>query len=279
MLRWLGWLGIACVSCAHTSVDFSPYSAASVKAALTDRALFAFPGDVAQLHAVGGELLGTLAIDGNAFATRDDLRERALDEAATMGGTHVFISGEEANTNWAKVSNDRMVTRVSGNTATTIFRPGLAVPITTRHGTFVVVRVRVERWSELPRALRPQPNDHAQQRLLANLDSATNDTATNDKPDNAAAETTANWYCQALDDAEQCFREKAACPTVDKDIPCDDEAQAYCFAATGVAASETAEPSHAGDLRCYATIAGCRSARDRAFASGSQIVNECTESQ
>ena len=152
-------------SCAQTAVDFSPYSATSVQRGLTDRAVFAFPGDVATLHAADGELLGSIAIDGNGFASRDDVRQSALREAAARGGTHVFIASEEADTNWAKLTNDRVVTTVSSNTATTTFRPGAIIPITTHHGSFVVVRVAAEHWRGLPWALRPHPNPLASRRI------------------------------------------------------------------------------------------------------------------
>src|SRR5580704_15822924 len=107
------------VSCAQTWTDFSPYSATSVTAPLTERAVFAFAGDVGRLRDAGAVIVGTIAVNGNGLASRDDVRDRALAEATAQGGTHVFIANEQAQTNWAKVTNDRAVTTLSGNTATT----------------------------------------------------------------------------------------------------------------------------------------------------------------
>lgn len=271
-------------SCAQTAVDFSPYSATSVQRGLTDRAVFAFPGDVATLHAADGELLGSIAIDGNGFASRDDVRQSALREAAARGGTHVFIASEEADTNWAKLTNDRVVTTVSSNTATTTFRPGAIIPITTHHGSFVVVRVAAEHWRGLPWALRPHPNPLASRRIARAKVSDDDDDDDDEAPASSVARPAgenheqAHWYCQSSGSSEHCERDRERCDEhVAVGERCDEESVAFCFSTSPNGEPGTALPHP--ELRCFATTDGCRVDRDAQFTAGAQIVNECARSE
>lgn len=267
MRAWWCVLGVLVSACAETSSDFKPYSATSAKRPMTERAVFAYVGDVSRLHEADGEFVGTIEVAGNGFAERADVRDRALVEAASQGGTHVFISGEQANTAWVKLSNDRAVTTFRGNTATTTFRPGAVVPITTHAGNYVVVRVPAENWRQLPRQLRPHPNQYAAHRIA--------ESKRERRAETADAQQT-NWYCQAAPNAERCQRDEAGCAADASDVTCEAESIAFCFSSQtpGDAAGQSE-----GVLECYATLEGCRAARDATFARGARIANECAESR
>lgn len=142
----------AALGCVQTQADFTPYSATSVQAPVTSRAVFAYAGDVETLREAHGVLVGTIAVAGNTVTSRGAVRERALEEAASLGGTHVFIASEAANTQWTQVSGGRAVTTVYGNTAVTTVQPGAVVPATRQYGNYIVVRVRPEYWGSCRRS-------------------------------------------------------------------------------------------------------------------------------
>ncbi len=282
--RMRGWCCvvacIALVGCAGTLVDFAPYSATAVKRPVTDSAVFAYAGDVPLLKKARGVLVGTVIMTGNAFTSRDDLRERALREAAARGGTHVFIENESAMTSFAKLTPDRAVTTVNGNTATTTFRPGASVPVTFHGGRFVVVRISPERWHRLPPQLRPEPNPYAQEVMASRAEDGDPDDSedSGSAVSNAVAESVAkpaSWYCQSGDNAERCYRKKSTCERADEEVSCDGEDVAYCFAARDKGADEDSD----AELQCLSTVNGCHVARDAAFAHGAAIVNECAASK
>lgn len=274
---------LACANCAATTTDFHPYSATAVKHAVTEQAVFAYPGDVAKLKAAGGELVGWLTVGGNGFASRDDVRDQALVEAAARGGSHVLIFDESAETSLVQLTNDRAMTTVNGNTATTTFQPGMVAPVTRHNGTFAIVRVPPHAWSELPPQLRPMPNRYALLHMGPDQDKPGSEPTVRPAQEPAAqanANTTPadppaaeqNWFCQTSGDADVCFRDRAACDASIDNPACERESAAYCF-------SSDAGSGSVASMRCHATVDGCHIERDAAFASGAHISNECTDSR
>jgi hypothetical protein len=282
----LGAIGVLYVvlvaGCARTVADFRPYSATSVKQPVTERAVFAYPGDVGRLRKRGAELVGSIYVGGNGFATRDDVRDRALEQAAALGGTHVFIRNEQSSTVWAQTTPDRATTYVRGNTATTLFQPGMQVPITKFSGDFIVVRVLPERWSGLPAPLRPRPNTIARRMIArasddpyANSDDEGRDDAQLTEASTEPAHSTPDspWYCQDADDG-RCYRTAEQCRAADTEETCDAESVAFC-----ASWQDRDDATDETTLRCYGTDAACRTGRDGAFADGADIMHECAESR
>ncbi len=152
-------LVIALVGCgASTSVKFKPRDASSARApAVVDRAVVAFRDDAELLASAGAEILGSLEIKGSATADEDDVRSRAIVEAAKVGGTHALIAVERTAEEWEQITEDG--TRSWGGAGTKLHSQpteGVIVNRKTSRGMFIVIRVPIERWPELPAPLQPQ---------------------------------------------------------------------------------------------------------------------------
>ena len=272
----LAAFALALTACAHTFVDFKPYSSTvgTFRPVMT-YAIIAYQGDIATLAQAGGVVVGTLNVGGNGYADAADIRVRAVDEAARVGGTHLLVAGEGSSTSWAQITPDRATTTVYGNTATTTYTPGAEIPITRHRGAFVVVRVPPERWLELPGTLRPVLGRHFKgaypgQRVVAGAPGST------DPP--AAAPISGNWFCTSDDAATMgmCFRAVTDCNDIYEKLrqygskPCAPRLEATCF---------SVKRGSSALISCHPTMQACRSQRDYSFGQGNEIVRECTSTQ
>jgi hypothetical protein len=259
-------------ACVQTYVAFKPYSSTvRTSRPVMGYAIVAYEGDIKTLAQADGQVVGTLDVSGNGYAGADDIRSRAMDEAARVGGTHLLIAGEGASTSWAQITPDRATTTVYGNTATTTYTPGAEIPITHHRGAFVVVRVPPERWLDLPVSLRPVQGRHFKgdypgQRKVTGAPGATD-------PPIAAAR--GNWFCTGSDVVTTgvCFRTMSACETSYEKLkqynyqPCVERPEATCF---------SAKASQSGLISCHPTMQACRAQQDYSFAQGHEIARECT---
>lgn len=237
----------------------------------------AYEGDIPELAKADGKVVGTLDVSGNGYAGADDVRERALEEAAAVGGTHLLIAGEGSSTSWAQITPDRATTQVYGNTATTTYTPGTQLPITRHRGAFVVVRVPPSRWIELPVALRPAPGYHFKGRYLRKQQSSRASQEPHAPP--AGRQAPENWSCvpSSANRPGMCFRTSQACEDAyetleqNEPVPCEPAEEATCFS------SLVADDPIA--LSCHPSMQDCRAQRDLYFGQGHEIVRECTQSQ
>ncbi|MEO8706103.1 MAG: hypothetical protein ABI867_39100, partial [Kofleriaceae bacterium] len=210
--------------------------------------------------AAGGELVGSVEVSGNAFASIDDVREDALNEAASSGGTHVFIVDENAYTSWLRVSNDQITTARTGNSTTTTFQPAAAIPFKKFTGNYMIVRVSAENWASLPAVLQPRANRYAASRIT--YDAAGYPIARSPKAEkkDLLKQRDESRHCQIRDDNSRCFRSQQACEYADPAISCKIASSAFCFSARG------------RTDWCYATPAACDEARNR-----EGVTSECTD--
>lgn len=268
----LAAFALGLTACTRTFVDFKPYSSTVGNfRPVMSYAVVAYEGDISTLAQVGGVVVGTLNVSGNGYADTDDVRSRAMDEAARVGGTHLLVAGEGSSTNWAQITPDRATTTVYGNTATTTYTPGAEIPITRHRGAFVVVRVPPERWLDLPSSLRPVSGRHFKGAYPGQREV----TGAPGSADPVTAPIDGNWFCTS-DDATtmgMCFRAATACQDTYEQLkqygskPCVAWPEATCF-------SVKRGPS--AQISCHPTMQACRSQRDYAFGQGNEIIRECT---
>lgn len=265
------------VACEQTQAHFTPYSAQSVNLRkVVEYTIVAYRGDIPALVNAGGELVGSLDVNGNGFASADDVRSRALYEAAEIGGTHLLLASEGATTSWAKISPDTATTTVYGNTATTTVTPGAEMPVTKHHGAFLVVRVPPGRWLDLPVGLRPVPGRHFRGEYPGQQHVTGAPGSIDESP--ITAPQSASWSCSITQDGNDgvCFRGVQQCEAWRARLnqvattPCTPTVQATCF---------SFEANGAPSMLCHPTTAACRSQRDYMFTRGERIIQECTPSQ
>lgn len=251
-------LVIICACTHDPPIVFHPQGGDDVevkpKKPYTEHAVYVGPDGVVQLRAVAAEWLGTIAISMDSDVPRVQLRDLALDEAATRGGTHAYI-GE---------------------------------------GGLVVVRVKPERWRELPKALRPSPNTRATRRIDQK---AQREQEQQDEQEDQAEDTDdrretrikmpdrperGSWYCQSEQDSERCFRKRAACAAADAHVACASEDTAYCFGARGPASASRGDKDKDDDdgppKLCFATMDGCHTSRDAAVQLRWKVTSDCEQS-
>lgn len=113
---------------------------------LTAKCVEAYQGDIKTLAAAGGEPIGYVDAHGNRYAEASDLREAAAEEGASRGGTHLFRVEEGSETIGAAFYQTSPTT-------------GIAAPIRAPHGSYLIVRVPIQRWLKLPAGLRPEPKN------------------------------------------------------------------------------------------------------------------------
>lgn len=95
----LAAFALGLTACTRTFVDFKPYSSnVSNFRPVMSYAIVAYEGDISILAQAGGVVVGTLNVSGNGYADTDDVRSRAMDEAAKVGGTHLLVAGEGSTT-------------------------------------------------------------------------------------------------------------------------------------------------------------------------------------
>jgi hypothetical protein len=273
-------------ACAETHADFQPYSSTSRGYTRVMRiAILAYEGDIPTLIGAGGEIVGTLSIGGNGYADSNDVRYRAVEQAAAVGGTHLLIAREGSSLSLAQVTPDRATTTVYGNTATTTYTPGAQVPINRPNGRYVVVRVPPQRWSELPTTLRPVAGQHYQGRpvVARRVTGApgasvrvTGAPGASVMPQSRAS----SWFCTngSTPDFGLCVRSFEGCEKALVDLKqygataCTSATEATCFSWK----TKNAEPAM---LSCHPSLAACRRQHDYAFGQGGIIARECTPIQ
>lgn len=259
------WLLILLFSgCARTFAEFRPHSSNSFRR-VVHSAQFAYEGDIPALAQAGAEIVGNVRVDGNGFADSDDIRSRALEDAAAAGGTHVIIAGENASTSWAKITPDKTTTTTYGNTATTTYTPGAQIPVTRLSGSFLVIAVPPERWQDLPVALQPPETKTLPHRPI-------------EQPRTSAPNESSGWYCTAdMNDNGLCFRGNDDCRQSHQELishgfaPCRPYSSAWCYSS-----------SRAGQqpyLACLSSMSSCREQRDYSMSQGALILVECTNSE
>jgi hypothetical protein len=146
-------------ACASASVSYRPRSAVP-SPQVTDKALMAYEDDVKTLVEAGGTVLGELRGGGNGYADNEDVQQKACEEAARRGGTHVLIVTEgyvqRVTTLPGSANIDTTVNR-QGTQATTnvTYRPPQDFVIDLPVGSYLVVRVPQEQWESLPEGLKP----------------------------------------------------------------------------------------------------------------------------
>jgi hypothetical protein len=265
----LAAFALGLTACVQTYASFQPYSSTvRTYRPVMGYAIVAYEGDIPALAQADGQVVGTVNVSGNGYAGAGDIRGRAMEEAARVGGTHLLIAGEGSSTSWAKITPDSATTTVYGNTATTTFKPGMAMPITRHRGAFVVVRVPPERWLDLPTSLRPVRGRH----FKGDYPPRPKVTGA---PGAADPPIAGNWYCTGDDAASMgmCFRAMPACQDSYRRLkeygsrPCEARPEASCF---------SAKVGQSTQLSCHPTVQACRSQRDYTFSQGIEIIRECT---
>ena len=101
------------------------------------------------LLGAGGTVLGSMDVEGERFADSDDVRNRAMDDAARAGGTHLLVHDEDS---------DLAIDHHAGPHGVGYLQD---------KGAYVVVRVPAERWASLPPGLQPVPGRNYTPRVVA----------------------------------------------------------------------------------------------------------------
>lgn len=255
--------------CARTWVEFTPYRAGAGGMPLLTYAVVAYEGDISSLAAAGAEIVGSLEVSGNGFASGDNVRGRAMEEAARHGGTHLLVAAEGSTVTWTQTTPDRATTTISGNTAHTTVYPGAQVPVTRHSGAFVIVRVPPSRWGDLPPRLQPVTGRH----LAGPWPMPPRRTRVPTASGGGAS--TARWYCMSgpTSDLGVCYRRNDQCQYAHAEFAkhgyatCQRRGTAACFSGRNTG------------LSCHPTDEACQAQRDYAFSQGDDIVRECTDSQ
>jgi hypothetical protein len=281
---------IALTACARTWIDYQPYSTqTSAQAKVVNYTLVAFEGDIEALARAGGFVVGTIQVRGNGYAGEDDIASRARLEAANYGGTHIILAGKGSSVSLAKITPDRAHTSgtVSGNTynATTTYQPGVSVPVTRHRAGYVVVRVPVDHWRDLPAALRPAYGRHYDNPAFAGTQRPVERTVRGAPgSDSRERGTTPSdgiaddaWSCTRAPNGNGiCFRREAGCRQARAQLAdhgyssCIGQSFALCF---------VYERNDERGLSCHPDRVACRLQRDFHFSRGDSLIRACERNQ
>lgn len=132
---------------------------ADLPAATTSAAKQFFPGDAKKIDAAHGQFLGRVSVVGDSRASEDAMAAKAAAEAASHGGTHVFLVEE-------KDDEKTEVTRAAGSFShcypigNNVYCSATETPAQTRTTVtqvrqFAVFAVAPQQWSALPKPLVP----------------------------------------------------------------------------------------------------------------------------
>lgn len=153
-----GIVALALTGCVHT--EWHPESAREL-GQLVPHAGRVYAGDLQALRDAGAHKVGSIEATGTGtIVDYDQIADKAGDEGAERGGTHVYLATTDVR--WNTVVN-------AGHANTTCERDGQQVNCATSytppteshyakpHAWIIVIRVEREHWDELPRHLQPRP--------------------------------------------------------------------------------------------------------------------------
>src|SRR5262249_15204420 len=132
--RWM-WVTM-CVEAAQraASTHIDPYIPLPRDNAAMLRAGVSLDGNVDSLASAGAEVVGTLSVHGNGYASKSFVLATAAEEGARAGGTHVIVAATDTSVSSEQITPDRATTTVTGRTATTTFTPGATMRVSRHSG-------------------------------------------------------------------------------------------------------------------------------------------------
>ena len=145
------------MACAATATFHSKNGRAYDR--LTDRAVRCNENEAKTVVAAGGEAIGT--IDARALSVRaddDDVADKAAEEAAKSGGTHIVLTdkGVEYFTVTNPAVEQRHCTKEGRDVdCETTETPATETTYAKPTASFLVFRVPLTGWEKLPDSLRP----------------------------------------------------------------------------------------------------------------------------